>query len=128
MHEKLGLLRANGDFSLLYLEQIELRLTQMGEHNEKHLSESELREKLTVLSSKLYLQVWHDHSTVAGHLYLLVIVTPIYDEAFYYTDIEMKRITGVKMNVQTQVERPEIHIIGRSGVALLTNCCLISGV
>lgn len=62
-HEKLGLLRTSDDFSLLNLEQIELRLSQMGEHNNKDLTVSELRGKLTMLSRKRYLKVWHDHST-----------------------------------------------------------------
>ena len=117
-HEKLGLLRATEDFSSLTLEQIELRLSLLGEHNDKDLTENELREKIIMLSRKRYLKLWHDHSTVAGHTYFLILVTPIYDEAFYYTAEEMEQRTGFRMNVQTLVERPEIHIIGRSGASI----------
>ncbi len=96
-------------------EQIELKLSQMGEHNDKDLTESALREKLTILSRKRNLKLWHDHSTIARHSYFLIVITPIYDKAFYYTADEIEQRTGVRLNVQTLVERPEIHILGRSG-------------
>ena len=88
-----------------------MRLSLLGEHNDKDLTENELREKIVMLSRKRYL---HDHSTVAGHTYFLILVTPMYDEAFYYTAEEMEQRTGVRMNVQTLVERPEIRRSGAS--------------
>ncbi len=38
----------------------------------------------------------------------------IYDPAFYYTPEEMEAKVGKKVDVQSVVEAPEIHILGRS--------------
>ncbi|KAL5517132.1 hypothetical protein EMCRGX_G002607 [Ephydatia muelleri] len=43
-----------------------------------------------------------------------VLVSAIYDPALYVTDEEVFRRTGMYVNVQAIVERPELHIIGRS--------------
>ena len=71
--------------------------------------------------------MWHDHSSISGHSHLLVVVTPIYDPAFYYSPDEMEERTGVRVDVPTLVEHPEIHIIARSGSSLsdqsLFNMC-----
>ena len=42
----------------------------------------------------------------------------IYDPAFYYTTEEMKAMKGIDIDVPTLVERPELHILGRSGSSL----------
>ena len=117
-HEKMGLVRINENFLSLNHQQIEIRLTQLGEKYDNDLSENDLREKLVLLARQRYLKVWHDHSSIAGHTYFLVLVTPIYDEAFYYTDREIMESTGKNINIQSIVERPEIHIIGRSGASI----------
>eukprot|EP00731_Ephydatia_muelleri_P009736 Em0005g322a len=44
----------------------------------------------------------------------LILVSAIYDPALYVTDEEVFRRTGMYVNVQAIVERPELHIIGRS--------------
>ena len=114
----MGLVRINENFLSLNRQQIEIRLTQLGEKYDNDLSENDLREKLVLLARQRYLKVWHDHSSIAGHTYFLVLVTPIYDESFYYTDREIMESTGKNINIQSIVERPEIHIIGRSGASI----------
>ena len=93
-HENLGVLRVNEDFSALTRQDIEARLSQLAEKIDCESSDDDLREKLISLSRQRHLKIWHDHSSVAGHSYLLVLVTPVYDEAFYYTPEEMEKKTG----------------------------------
>lgn len=61
-----------------------------------------------------YLKLWHDHSSISGHGYLLVLVSVIYDPAFFYTTEEMKVIKGVDINVPAVLNEAEVHILGRS--------------
>ena len=61
-----------------------------------------------------HLKIWHDHSSVCGHGLLLILVSSIYDPAFYLTDEEVLVRTGKKIDVPSLVECPEVHIIGRS--------------
>ena len=79
---------------------------------------------------KRYFKLWHDHSSVDGHSYLLVLITPIYDPVFYLTPEEMEQKTGVYMDVQGIVEQPEVHIVGRSSSSIAEQtmssmCCHI---
>ena len=61
--------------------------------------------------------MWHDHSEIAGHSHLLVLVAAVYDPAFYYTTEEMQS-KGVNIDVPTVVEDPQIHILGHSTSSL----------
>ena len=38
------------------------------------------------------IKIWHDHSSIANHGYLLVMVSLIYDPAFFYTRQEITDI------------------------------------
>lgn len=67
---------------------------------------------------KRHFKLWHDHSSVDGHSYLLVLITPIYDPVFHLTPEEMEQKTGVYMDVQGIVEQPEVHIVGRSSSSI----------
>ena len=64
-----------------------------------------------------YLKIWHDHSSIAGHGHLLVLISVIYDSSFYLTT-EAKKKTGKDIDVQSTVEIPEIHILGRSSSSI----------
>lgn len=62
--------------------------------------------------------MWHDHSTIGGHSHFMVLISPIYDPAFYYTPEEVEKQTGLKVNVPNLIEKTEIHILGRSAFSL----------
>ena len=82
------------------------------------LTEPALRQRLKQVNRQRFFKVWHDHATIAGHGHFLVLMSCIYDPAFYYTSDEMKALKGIDIDVPTLVESPEIHILGRSGSSL----------
>lgn len=61
-----------------------------------------------------HIKMWHDHSTIAAHGYLLVLVSVIYDPAFFYTTEEMRRLKGVEIDVPSVLDQTEVHVLGRS--------------
>ena len=74
----------------------------------------DIRKKLKEACRTRHLKIWHDHSTIAAHGYLLILISAIFDPAFYYTKDEMKTLKGVDIDVPALVEKPEVHIIARS--------------
>ena len=118
-HEQLGLIRQPPDefYATLSPEQIKKSLSDLHERVESNLSADELREKLKKINRTRLLKLWHDHSEVAGHSHILVLVAAVYDPAFYYTTAEMQS-KGVNIDVPTIVEDPQIHILGRSSSSL----------
>ena len=62
-------------------------------------------------------KIWHDHSEVASHGHLLVLVSAIYDPAFFYTSDEMKE-KGVNIDVTKAAEQPHVYILARSRSSL----------
>ena len=60
-----------------------------------------------------HLQIWHDHSTLANHGHILFMVSCLYDPAVHLTNLEYKLETGEEIDVQMEVEKPEIYIVGR---------------
>ncbi|KAK3715334.1 hypothetical protein QZH41_010105 [Actinostola sp. cb2023] len=57
--------------------------------------------------------IWHDHSTVANHGHLLFLATVAYDPAFHLTSQEYKEKTGKDIDIQEEVESPQVYIIAR---------------
>lgn len=78
----------------------------------------------TSTNSTRYLKLWHDHSPIAGHGHFLVLVLVIYDAAFYLTQEEVNLKLEKDIDVQSTVESPELHILGRSSSdqALFSSC------
>ena len=123
-HEKLGLIRI-----CTRVEDEELRSTL--ENLDKSVKvgkgQANLRKHLQDITTTRYLKVWHDHSTIAGHGHFLVLVSVVYDPAFYLTTEEVREKLGRDIDVQSTVEAPEVHILGRSSSSLedqaLFNAC-----
>jgi len=72
-----------------------------------------MRRKLKRMQRQRHLMLWHDHSTVTNHGHLVFMVASIYDPALYLTNDEYFQSTGVLVDIQTEVEKPEIYIVGR---------------
>ena len=92
-------------------EEIKIRLDEL---KIPHKDSCDLRQQLKEACRTRHLKVWHDHSSIAAHGYLLVLLSVIYDPAFYYTTNEMKSLKGVDIDVPATIEKPEVHIIARS--------------
>ena len=120
-HEELGLLRIHPDeyFDNLQEAEIQARLQELVEdHIPEDTTTEALREKLKFLNRQRCFKVWHDHSTIGGHSHFMVLISAIYDPAFYYTPEEVEKQTRIKVDVPNLIEKPEIHILGRSTSSL----------
>ena len=92
--------------------EVKSRLKDLGEHKEnENLEEMKLR--LTSYETTRHLMIWLDNSTVANHGYLLCLVTCLYDPAVFYTDEEYKALKGKDVDIQKEIEKPEVHFIAR---------------
>ena len=100
-HEQLGLIRAHPDeyYTTLSREQVEKRLLELHELVESDWTTDELIEKLKQASCTRLLKLWHDHSKIAGHSHILVLVATV------YTTEEMQH-KGVNIDVPNPVEDP----------------------
>jgi hypothetical protein len=85
----------------------------------KKINEFDDNEGLTIMRRKLkrmqrqrHLMVWHDHSTVANHGHLVFMVASVYDPALYLTKDEYYQSTCMMVDIQAEVEKPEIYIVG----------------
>ena len=114
----MGLVRGPANCHSMQSDLLRKKLVDLGERPDQHASQADLKASLIKTTTTRYLKVWHDHSTVAGHGHFLVLVTALYDAAFYLTDIELKQKQGENIDVQSTVEAQEVHILGRSTSSL----------
>lgn len=77
------------------------------------LSVENLRMKLIKNERTRTLGMWHDHSAILGHGYVLITVKVLYDRAVFKTDNELVGNVTIH-NVQSFIEEPEIHLIAMS--------------
>ena len=64
------------------------------------------------------LHVWHDNSTVANNGYLMVTVNTCYDKNIHSARREYKEKTGIDINVQEDIEKPQIHILTKASFSI----------
>lgn len=88
------------------------RLTELNEFDDTE-GLTKMKDKLKSLERTRNLMIWHDHSTVANHGHLLFLVSAIYDPAIHFTSDEYKDKTGDIVDIQEEVERPQIYLIAR---------------
>ena len=121
-HSRLGLLRDSTDdyFKALSNDDIRQRLTSLNMPTDGDPNDQ--RDCLIQASRTRYIKVWHDHSDIAGHGHLLVLVGAIYDPALYFTDKELLE-RGKKVDVQSLVEYPYIHMLGRTNRSSMSSVC-----
>ena len=65
------------------LDNFQAQLQELGEAYTPEKATETLREKLKYLNHQRFFKVWHDHSTIGGHSHLMILISPIYDPAFY---------------------------------------------
>ena len=88
------------------------RFAEVGELDETE-ELSTMRQKLKNMEKMRHLAVWHDHSSVANHRYLLFLVGVLYDPAIHLTNTEFKEKCGEQVKVQKIVETPKLYVVAR---------------
>lgn len=72
-----------------------------------------LIEKFSKSLTTRHIQLWHDASALSNHGFILFTVNVLYDPAVYYSDKEYEHKSGKIINIQSEVEKPHLYIIGR---------------
>ena len=107
-------MRRNSD---AYFENIDIAtLTErLATLNELNCDDSinTMKQKLKNFERTRNIIMWHDASVIANHSHILFCVNVMYDPAVFYTSIEYQEISGDNVNVQAEIESPELYIIGR---------------
>ena len=88
------------------------------------LSEDVLSETLKKYERTRTIGIWHDHSEILGHGYVLVTMKVYYDTAVFKTMDEIGANHQVG-NIQAYVEEPEIHILGMASSSIDDQAALI---
>ena len=90
-----------------------MQLTKFGELDD-FLNDSDKRQRLKEIQTTRHVTCWADHSTIAGHTYVVYTIGCLYDPAVFFTQQELKE-RGVNVDVEEIVNKPQIHIIARCG-------------
>ena len=96
--ERLGIVRANANTKVLSGDDIESALFNRKIDFDPDATLDEKRQLLPLYSQHRHIQVWHDNGNIAGHGHFLVLVSGIYDPAFYYIEQELQDM-GVDVDV-----------------------------
>ena len=106
--------RSDSDFDSMTPEQLIDRLNELNEYSkDEELTISELKQRLKLIERTRHIITWHDNSTVANHGYLVCLAAVLFDPAVFFTDDEYKERTGQTVDIQTTIEKPHVHFIGR---------------
>ena len=81
-------------------------------------SVSEAKKELQLLSHTRHLQVWHNNSTIAINGYFMVTINTCDDKNIHYTREEYKEKPGIDINVQADIEKPQLHILAKTSSSI----------
>ena len=112
VHEKFMRVKPGEFYDEMPREQVLSRLKELNECDETD-DLMKMRKKLQKLEQTRHLQIWHDHSTLANHGHILFMESCLYDPAVHLTNLEYTLETREEMDVETEVEKPDIYIVGR---------------
>ena len=108
-------MRLNPDSYFHNISKIDLinRLSSICESVNENENLNTMKERLKTHERTRHLQVWHDGSSIANHGHIVFCVNVLYDPAVFYTSAEYAVLAKTDVNVQREVEEPELYIIGR---------------
>ena len=78
------------------------------------MDDDDKRQRLKEIQTTRPLTCWADHSTIAGHTYVLYTIGCLYDAAVFFTQDELNQ-NGIDINIEETLSKPLIHIIARCG-------------
>ena len=107
--------RTDSEFNIMSREQIIAGLKNINEFeiNDENSLLKELLKKLMKYERTRSLSLWHDGSTLSNHGHLLMMVACLYDPAVFLTDDECKEKPNMEVNIQSEVEKPELYILAQ---------------
>ena len=111
--EKYMRVRTDSEFNNMSREHLITGLKNINEFgiNDKNSLLEDLSKKLMKYERTRSLSLWHDGSTHHGHL--LMMVACLYDPAVFLTDDECKEKPNMEVNIQSEVEKPELYILAQ---------------
>ena len=112
------------EFAKMTFQDVEQKLRQLNEFKEEESLHAMIN-RLKNMERTRYMKIWHDLSTVANHSHLVFLVSFLYDAATYYTDAEYKEISGKSLDVQREIEAPQLYLIARSSSSDNEQLCYV---
>ena len=105
-----SLLRNNPDsyYDNLSKDEVSAELKKINEDPDCDHDVSTLRKRLKNFQRRRHWLMWHDHSTLANHGFMLFCLCEMYDPAIHFTEAEMLTKTGLQVDVQATIEEPYI--------------------
>ena len=116
-------MRLHSDSEIEQMSRDVLSILQVGArfsmHQLKHATKEELKAVLAQFERNRTIWIWHDHSSLASHGIVAVMVGVVYDSIVFKTENE------IGQNVQEFVEEGEVHIVGHGSSSLEDQATLI---
>ena len=115
--EKQGVLHIKSDEEYNEMAPLDIsrRLEELCEHEVASSTSSNFkRDYLKCIECTHQRLAWGDHSSILNHGYLLYMISAVYDPAIFITNEEAKARNLTIEDVQTVVEKPQIHIMART--------------
>jgi hypothetical protein len=110
-----GIIRWNKDsIDNIGMTEVTFFLSQIDEPVPDDLETARI--KISELGQRRHLKVWHDHSDILNRTYFSIMISCIYDRAFYLTNHEYKAKYPDRkpVHVQSLVEKSKMYVFGQS--------------
>ena len=123
-HEQYMYLHTDQELDNMSLDELKEQMKKRNIKLTETTTEPSIREKLKKSERTRTIAIWHDHSTLLGHGYILVTTKVFYDTAVFKYNRELPQENPVK-DIQAHIEEPEVHILGMSSSSVEDQAAII---
>ena len=92
---------------------------------EANAQADQLRHLVAKYQRQRSLVIWHDHATVLNSGFIMVTVRILYDHAVFFTNEEYQQKYHQNIDVQSEIEQPEIHMLALSSSSIEDQAALL---
>ena len=103
----------------------ELQKSCQSESKVRNKTHSELYRELAGTQRNRSLVMWHDQATILGSGFLLITVHIMYNPAVFLTDTEYEEKHKIKVDIQSIVEQPEIHLLSLGSLSIADQAAVV---
>ena len=124
-HEKYMRLPTDSDLATLTHTQLVEACRRFDTSTEADVQSDELCHLLARCQRQRSLVIWHDHATVLNSGFIMVTVHILYDDAVFFTNEEYQQKHNQNIDIQSEVEQPEIHMLALSSPSIEDQAALL---
>lgn len=109
-------IKSDEEYRQISAKKVNARLYDLHEKISE-VQEDNMKNLITIERQRNWM-LWHNHSSLSSHAFMLLLMIKLYDPAIHLTSQKYKEQYGREVDIQATTEQPHMYILGKSRATL----------